>query len=1114
MGAAGPAHSVGPEGKAAAAAASKDLGEAKRLGAEADRLYAQGKYDEALPLAQRALSIQEKALGPEHPAVAGSCIGMALLCKAKGDYARAALFYERALPIQVKVLGPDHPAVAGSLNDLAALYKTKGDYARAEPLYQRVVAIREKALGPNHVDVAASLYSLALLYAATGDHARAETFGQRALAIREKALGPDHPDVANSLNDLAGVYWAKGDYGHAEPLYQRALAIREKALGPEHPDVAISVNNLAGLYQAKGDYARAEHLDQRALAIREKTLGPDHLDVVTSLDSLAVVYEDEGDYTRAEPLFQRALAIREKALSADHPHVAKSLSDLAALYVDKGDYARAEPLHQRALAIREKVLGPEHPDVARSLNDLAVLYDGKGDYARAEPLLQRALAIQEKALGHDHLDVATSLNNLAELYRQKGDYARAEPLYQRSLTIREKVLGPDHPDVATSLNSLAFLYVAKGHLPLAVRAARRAANIQDRSAAVLLTAGSEEQKLLYTNTLVGETYTDISLHVQHAPTDSNAARLALTVLLRRKGRILDTMTDSLAVLRSSLAARDQDLLDRLTSIYARLTLEVSRGPGKAPPDQYRKDLAALEQERQTLEADIGRRSAAFHDEQRLVTLPEVQAEIPAGAALVEIARYVPFEIQKDSPARRGAPRYVAYVLHPTEDPTFADLGEAAPLEAAVDTFRRALGDPDRTHDPKPAARALDRLLMEPIRALLGETRWVFLSPDAALNLVPFGALVDERGHYLVERYLFFYLTSGRDLLRLGDEPAPQREAPLILAAPAFDADGVPQGPEATHRDVRSLDMVTHALPPLESTAREARSIARLFPDSRVLLGAQATEKAVMAVHGPRLLHLATHGFFLPKQPLPDVLLHTPGADPTAAEKAALLQCESPLLRSGVALAGFNRRTSGSDAGVLTALEAAALDLNGTRLVVLSTCDSGLGQASAGEGVYGMRRALVMAGSETQVMSLWQVDTGRTREMMEAYYRRLKEGAGRSEAMRAVQLAMLADPGTAHPNLWASFIVSGEWRPLGEDLPLPEVGRVAPGVRGCTCGQAGGEPRRHGGWAAVALGLLATRRRARRSAASERRVGGLLQPGMGCSSNTLHPFATPGAVSRF
>jgi CHAT domain-containing protein len=972
--------------------------EAKELEAEVERLADLGKYDEAIPLAQRALALWEKALGP------------------------------------------DHPRVARSLDLLGLQYLGKRDHAHAEPLFQRALTVWEKAPGRERSNAAIALDDLARLYENQADYARAEIFYQRALALRETALGSDHPKIVDTLKRLANVYKFKGDYARAEPLYRRALAIMEKALDPY--EVANLLNALAELSRTRGDYASAEALLQRSVATLEKT--PDHSDsdLAPALGSLGELHRIRGDLAGAEPLLRRAISLWEKAVGSDHPKVAHPLSSLAVLYYDRGDYASAESLHQRALAIREKALGSDHPDVA------------------------------------------SSLNNLGEVYRAHGDDGRAEPLLQRALTIRKKALGPDHPDVAGSLDNLAKLYVERGRVPLAVSAAQQAADIQDRHTAAVLATGSEELKRLYTDKLVDGTHWDISLHVQHAPADLDAARLALTVLLRRKGRVLDSMTDSLAALRGSLAPDDRQLLDRLASIYGQLSAQVSRGPGKAPPEEYRRTLAALAEERRAVETDIGRRSAAFHTEQTLVTLSEVEAAIPSGAALVEIARYTPYQRHPSRPTPSGAPRYVAYVLHPSGAPTFADLGEAAPLEAAVDAFRRALADPDLTHDPKPAASALDRLLMAPIRPLLGDARWVFLSPDGPLNLVPFAALVDEQGHYLVERYLFSYLTSGRDLLRFEDRPPPPREAPLIVANPAFDDADVPPAPEASRRDVRSIDMVTHALPSLGSTAEEARHIARLFPGSRVLMGAQATEQAIEAAHGPRLLHLATHGFFLPALPVPEALLHGPGTEPTAAERAALLQRESPLLRSGVALAGFNRRKVGSDAGVLTALEAAGLDLHGTRLVVLSTCESGLGEASVGEGVYGMRRALTMAGAETQVMSLWQVDTGRTRERMEAYYQRLKDGAGRSEAMRDVELAMLADKKTAHPNLWASFIVSGEWRTLDGAPRLPEVGRVAPGARGCACGSASGEPRWPGGLAA-ALGLIALRRRLSRTGARRR-----------------------------
>jgi MYXO-CTERM domain-containing protein len=912
---------------------------------------------------------------------------------------------------------------------------------------------------------------------------------KRALALYENVLGASHPTIAKALSNLAVLYRERGDYAQAEGLLQRALTVREKELGPDHPGVASSLNELSVLYRTKGDYAQAESLAERALALQEKALGPDDPDVAQSLTTLAVLCGDKGDYTRSESLHKRALALREKALGEGHPDVALSLNNLAALYRATGDYAQAELLSERALAIQEKALAPDHPAIALALNNLAVLYGKKGDYARAEPMHQRALAIRRKVLGPEHPDVAQTFHDLASLYLDKGDYARAEALSERALDIRKKALGPSHPDVAQSLSNLAELYIAQSRIDEAVKAAGLATDIQDRNAAAVLATGSEDQKRSYMSTLVDETHLDIALHIQHAPATLGAARLALTALFRRKGRVLDAMTGNFASLRLSLAPGDRALLARLTSVYSQLAAEVSRGPQNAPPAQYRERLAALDQERQALEADVGKRSAAFRAEQKLVTLPDVQKAIPEGAALVEIAQYRPYYPRLDPQSGHwGAPRYVAYVLGPGGDPAFTDLGEAAPLEAAVGALRRALADHDLTHDPKLAARDLDRLLMEPVRRLLGDTRWVILSPDGPLHLVPFGALIDEEGHYLVERYLFSYLTTGRDVLRLEDRNVAWREPPLILANPTFDESSVRPAPDATHRGVRSIDMVTQRLLPLQGTTEEARTIAELFPESRVLLGANATEEAVKAVKGPLLLHLATHGFFLPERPVPAALLKTPGHDPTLAELAALRQRENPLLRSGIALAGFNRRRSGSDDGVLTALETAGLDLHGTRLVVVSTCESGLGVATSGEGVYGLRRAMTMAGSETQVMSLWQVDTGRTRELMQAYYQRLAGGAGRSQAMRDVQLAMLANPSTAHPNLWASFIVSGDWRRMETPVRSPEAGKVAKGARGCACELRGGEPDPRGAWPAALLGLFVAARRRPSLRGGTRRVG--------------------------
>ncbi|HEV8715352.1 MAG TPA: FxSxx-COOH system tetratricopeptide repeat protein [Candidatus Binatia bacterium] len=322
------------------------------------------------------------------------------LCE-RARYAQAEPLYQRALAIQEKVLGSEHPDVALILNNLATLYDSQGQYAQAESLLRQALAIREKVLGSEHPDVAQSLNNLAMLYTRQGQYAQAEPLLRQALAIWKKVLGPEHPAVATSLNNLASLYTRQRQYAQAAPLLQRALAIQEKVLGPEHPTVAASLNNLAGLCTRQGQYVQAEPLYQRALAIQETVLGPEHPAVATSLNNLATLYNHQGQYVQAEPLYQRVLAIQETVLGPEHPAVATSLNNLATLYNRQGQYAQAEPLYQRALAIREKVLGPEHPDVATVLKNYAFLLRQTKREAEAEKMEARAKAIRTQH-AHDN----------------------------------------------------------------------------------------------------------------------------------------------------------------------------------------------------------------------------------------------------------------------------------------------------------------------------------------------------------------------------------------------------------------------------------------------------------------------------------------------------------------------------------------------------------------------------------------------------------------------------------------------------------------------------------------------------------------------------------------
>jgi tetratricopeptide (TPR) repeat protein len=375
----------------------------------------------------------------------------------QGKYQEAIPIAERAVEVAKHSRGPEHPETADALNNLGFLFQKIGDYAQAESLLQEALRIRQKVLGPEHPDTASSLNSLAELYQDVGEYAKAEPLLQQALRICQKVLGSEHPDTVENLNNLASLYQHMGEYVKAEPLYQETLRIRQKVLGPQHLDTAESLNNLASLYQHMGEYVKAEPLYQEALRVCQKVLGSEHPDTAQGLTNLATLYLNMGEYAKAEPLLQEALRIRRKVLGPEDHYTATSLNNLALLFRRTGEYSKAEPLYREALRIDQKVLGPEHPDTARSLNNLADLSLAMGEYAKAEPLLQEALRIFQKTLGPEHPDTVVSLNNLAEVYQVMGEYAKAEPLLQEVLRTRQKVLGPEHRSTATSINNLALL---------------------------------------------------------------------------------------------------------------------------------------------------------------------------------------------------------------------------------------------------------------------------------------------------------------------------------------------------------------------------------------------------------------------------------------------------------------------------------------------------------------------------------------------------------------------------------------------------------------------------------------------------------------------------------
>jgi CHAT domain-containing protein len=843
---------------------------------------------------------------------------------------------------------------------------------------------------------------------------------ERALTTTEDVRGSNDVQVGGVAAQLAGVYRRLAEGTKSESLYQRAIAIMDRTLGAGHPATALTRSQLAILYQRQGERRKAELLLQQALDVIENTVGQDHPWFVSCLATLGNLRDDEGDLDEEQKIVQRGLAITEKIGDTNSVQYAALLNNLGEVARQKQDYPRAAQLFQRSLALGEALLGPDNYSIATALQNLGIVARERKDYATAISYNERALSIRERMVGSDHPDVAHILTNLANIYRATGDYRRALETHSRALHIWENAAGPYQQATLLSVGNIAKTYAATGDMANAIAFQRRADGILERQLALNLAAGSERQKLAFVRAMAERTDRTISLHLNRAPGDADVTAVAALVVLQRKGRVLDAMTDTFAAVRQRVADEgDQSLMDQLKTATAQLARVALSAPGQQRQEERQRTIKELEARKEELEAELSDHSAEFRVQMQPVTLDAVQAVMPDDAALLEFAVFRPFDPRAErNTDAYGAPHYAAYVIRKHAAPAGVDLGTVATVDPAIDALREALSDPNRP-GLQSRARAVDEQLMRRLRPYLGDATRLLISPDGNLNRVPFEALVDEHGRYLIERYAMSYLTSGRDLLRM-QVPRQSRSESIILADPFFGeppprpADAGSQAAAAQRRSVTTAAALsTLYFAPLSGTADEARAIKTLFPEATLVTGRRATKDTLQRVAAPRILHIASHGFFLDDGGR--------SAAPAAADG-------NPLLRSGLAFAGANLTREHGE-GILTALEASGLDLWGTKLVTLSACDTGIGEVRNGEGVYGLRRAFVLAGAETLVMSLWPVSDYIARDAMVAYYTRLRAGFGRGDALRQAKLAMLRRPNRRHPYYWAGFIQSGEWADL-------------------------------------------------------------------------------------
>src|SRR5271157_4337589 len=963
-----------------------------------DELYNEGKFKEAIPLAEKLVALIKQARGEEDAETAASINLLAHLYERTGDYAGAEPLYKEALEIRQKVLGRGDPLTAQSLNNLGLLYWYMGDYPKAEPLLKEALEFFQKTRGREDPNAVITMNNLGLLYLDMGDFAKAELLLGEALKIRRKALGPEDPDTATSLNNLAELYRAMGEYAKAEPLYKEALEIRQKVLGRDHPDTALSLDNLAGLYWAI------------------------------------------GDYTKAEPLYKEAIEIRQKVLGREHPDTATSLNNLAALYRDMGEYAKAEPLYKEALEIQQKVFGREHLNTATSLNNLAALYRDMGDYAKAEPLLKEALEISQKVFGREHPFTATGLHNLAELYATMGDYGKAEPLYKEALEIYQKVLGQDHPLTVRNLESLAFAELDLGKTEEAKRLSQLEYAAGLKVFSQILSFGSEDERLAYQRL--------VHPYTLFAALDETDAPLASAVL-HYKGVVLDSIIEDRLVAETSKEEANRELVEQLKTKKRTLS-QLSLQTASVSPKEASERVEAVEQEVENIEGKLARQITDLGQARRslAITVEQVQAAIPNDAVLVEYVRYSHY-LGKS----KGESRYAAVLLSPGSSPHWFTLGSAKEIEAALRRYQVLVRSSSAEDELETLLQKLYDEVWEPIQRALPEgVKTVIISPDGQLNFLSFATLLDGDKRFVTEKYSIRYVASGRDLLR--ELKPTQNHQVVVLANPKFDRSSnaqiaksdLPTEGSGVLRGTEKRDFEDMSFGDLGGTQQESDQLSGQFKKwgwpTKSFTGAEVTKQVLSELHGPYILHLATHGFFEPEDPTLDA---NPTESPSPTIKFDFAKArffKNPMHRSGLALAGANTTIAAwkrgeappiEEDGILSAEDVSTLDLKGTWLVTLSACDTGSGEARAGEGVMGLRRGFVQAGAQNLLISLWPISDEFTVQIMSDFYESAHQSGNAPEALAKVQREWLVklrkEQGLANAvNLAGPFIMSSQGKP--------------------------------------------------------------------------------------
>lgn len=949
------------------------------------------QYDEAETNCLEAIKIIRRNEGTDNHELSMPLSNLGSLCEALGRYEEAEQHLEKALKLIPAEYGPARFEVPMLLNNLGIVLSRRGKYEEAEMRYNSAIDDWKSIIGLDCPEIAIPLSNLGDMYLNLGKLDEAEIVIRKGLEIREKNVPEGDHSLAPIYENLGRLYYGKGDHQKAMDFHNKALEIRRRVFGKEHPDTAQSIQSIAMSLKILGRYHEAIPMYREAMDIYKTIYPPDHPYIAAVKNNLALAYEAIGDYRQTESALVEALETKIQALGPDHYELVTYYINLASLNVRKKEYQQALDLCRKAENLLNRLGEPDDGKWLYLYNTIALIYAAQGRYADAEKQYKTCIKRYEESPIPDPANLAGVWNNLACLYQEDENHGEAEKCLKRSIRILEESISPKHPGLIFPLLRLAVVRTFRRNYPSALAIFRRISLLQDSYIDRVFSFTDEEEKLEFIEFISTPYLVTLSAIFTHMSRENpKAVTFAYETVLWRKGIVLNSEIRKNKVLKQQVQGlrqrvRAQDIIDAL----------------------------------------------------------------PERTALLEFVKIQDYDFSF-SKNPWGLTRYIVFILRHNGSVRMVDLGNAKAIDPCIGETLGAIRT--RHHKTTELLQELNTNVFAPMEVYLNGIDRLIICPDGLVSLIPFNAVIDSSNKYLVKRFTITHVTGSREILPIPKQDLSGHHQLVLAAAPRFN-----------HPDAKKDGMkrASKQFTPLQGTQEESIKIPPLIPGIRgdspgvqgdnpgdiegkvILTGLEATKEVVLNVVNPRILHLATHADFDSQNM--DAFISAPMTPteifeglipsiqerygPNPGQQPETDQGTQPLAQSYLALAGANHVNpkTGKTDGLLTGLEVAGMQLQGTELVVLSACNTGLGDILPGEGVSGLRRAFALAGAKNLVLSLWPVSDQVTTLLMETFYRNLRQMPP-AEALRQAQLETINHLENEMygpiPFFWAPFIIQG------------------------------------------------------------------------------------------